>query len=372
MPWCTLGSTNRKVVEDPEIIIEATLERLQDLLGNGNEIFRMSPEDLIKRNICDPVKVFIKDEPHKWKKLNADKLRIISNVSVVDQIIDRLLFKEQNSFEIQNWQTCPSKPGIGLDDFGLQCVSENLRELLDATGSIRSTDVSGWDWSVQEWEFDADLECRLRLGGVPMDSLCGFLMRCRVHCLKNKVFAIPDGRLVAQTDPGIQASGSLNTSSTNSRMRILLRLVAYIASCDDRGLEPDLSTTRCIAMGDDSAEVNEDDDLVKYIEKFGHVISDNVVTTEVAGTEFCSNKWREDGLAIPVNVWKTAFRYFSHPPNSTTYLEWYAQLRNDLRNVTGLDRLFEVARAHAECAKEICLLPVETDARAAQSAVGRE
>jgi hypothetical protein len=351
VPWCTLGSTNAQVIEAKDIITGEVVARLLDICKLGDELFRLSPEELIKRNICDPVKVFIKDEPHKLKKISSDKLRLISNIAVVDQIIDRLLFKDQNSIEIENWETCPSKPGIGLNDEGLLTIAGNLRELLSVNGQIRSTDISGWDWSVQGWELDADAQCRIQLAGASEGSLFSFLVRARVHCIKNKVFALPDGRLVAQVGEGIQASGSLNTSSTNSRMRILVKLVAWIIFCNEQGVDPVRETVGSIAMGDDSDEVREDDRINELMEELGHSIKEETVTSGVAGSGFCSHTWRNDGLAEPDNVYKTLFRYFSHPPDSTTYLEWYAQLRNDLRNLSGSEKIFQVARAHAECAK---------------------
>jgi len=52
-----------------------------------------------------------------------------------------------------------------------------------------------------------------------------------------------------------------------------------------------------------------------------------------------------------VNSVKTLFRFFSHPASSDQYLDWYAQLRNDLRNVPEVEDTLEIARAHAEWAK---------------------
>jgi len=113
----------------------------------------------------------------------------------------------------------------------------------------------------------------------------------------------------------------------------------------------DEELTALVSMGDDAVERSLDGETIQYYEKLGHRVKDVSLANSVEEVEFCSHHWLPNGLAFPVTVWKTLFRFFSHPPDSTNYLDWYAQLRNDLRNYPESDSIFEVARAHAEWAK---------------------
>jgi hypothetical protein len=346
VPWCTLGSTNSVIAVDEaksELLENAVLLRLVDMLEAGENIFEMGAEELVRRNICSPIRLFIKDEPHKESKRAAGKLRLISGMAVDDQILDRLIFGLQNNFEIDSWWRIPSKPGLGLDDSGLRILSANFEELL-TRGPLQGTDVSGWDWSVQPWEIDVDCRTRIRLAGVERGHMLEFLMRVRHHCAARKVFVLPDGTLVAQQYPGVQPSGWYCTSSTNSRMRIAARL-AVMGPWADRAAD-------IVTMGDDAVEGALGEGALRRYEELGHIVKGASVFHEVAGIEFCSHEFMSSGLAFPANPVKTLYRFFSHPPTSTSYLDWFSQLRNDLRNLPEGDNYFRVALAHAEWAKE--------------------
>lgn len=81
-----LGTTNREVFKydgenyDPErvsLVRLAVWDRFNNLVSGNLQ--------------CDPIKVFVKQEPHKRKKLDEGRLRLISSVSLIDTIIDRIL-----------------------------------------------------------------------------------------------------------------------------------------------------------------------------------------------------------------------------------------------------------------------------------------
>jgi len=346
VPWCDLAPSNRKLLESPstrDLLYGAVRLRIDDILSLGDRVFDMSPSELVRNNVCSPIRLFIKDEPHKRVKLDSGKLRLISGVAVDDQVIDRMVFGLQNNLEIDNWYRIPSKPGLGLDDTGLRLLSKTFEEMLD-NGPIQATDVSGWDWSVQEWEMDVDCRVRQRLAGVDDTTLLGFLMKVRSYCAARKVFVLPDGSLVAQTRPGVQPSGWYCTSSTNSRMRLAARVAVLGADHPD--------ATRLVAMGDDAVEGALSDDHLNRYKELGHVVKGASTFNQLAGVEFCSHEFLPSGLAYPANSAKTLFRFFSHPPSSDQYLDWYSQLRNDLRNVPEVSDIFEIAAAHAEWAKQ--------------------
>jgi hypothetical protein len=332
-----------------EYVRELVAERFVRVVEAGETLFSMSAEELVRAGLRDPVRLFIKDEPHTLEKIERGKLRLISGVSLVDQFWERKLSGLQNSAEIANWETCPSKPGIGLDDDGLRSLAKQIeKEEVDT-----ETDVSGWDWSVQEWELEDDAECRRILAGATSESLFAFLTRAQAYCVAHSVFCLPTGELVSQEEGGVQLSGSYNTSSTNSRMRGLVSLNARLLKAGPGGNLPGLvekgrliGRVGVIAMGDDSVEKGFGG-IKEALESMGHKVKMVKMNESLSGTSFCSHKWREDGLAEPETAIKTVFRFLSHPPGSPDYPAWYAQLAWVLRNHQDRVHLLGVAIGRA-------------------------
>jgi hypothetical protein len=334
-PWMEIGRSNRLLKEDPvvfELLVSEAALRIRRMLERGRDLFALEAKDLVKEGLCDPIRVFVKTEPHKRSKIEQGKFRLISGVSIVDQMIDKLMFRCQNNLEIAMWEQVPSKPGIGLDDEGLQEMAQWFRKKLEKRPLV-STDISGWDWSVQEWELWADLDCRVKLCD-GQESLWEFIARSRVYCVSRKTLVLPDGSLISQHWPGVQASGWYNTSSTNSRMRVLVRAVAYSEWCEKTGkeFEPE-EVSACVAMGDDCVESLLDDEVYDLIGEYGHIIKEKTEFSTLEGVEFCSHRWYSDGLARPTSWVKTLFRFAQHPDDPIQLLDWTIQLRGDMRNV---------------------------------------
>lgn len=335
------------------MVVRAAFSKISDALRIGLEQFlKLTPQELVEQGLASPIRVFVKQEPHKVSKLKLGRYRLISGLALDDQIIDRALFSAQNHKEILNWETCPSKPGIGLNDEGLRKMAVRFKNMLKH-GKLVSTDVSGWDWSVQEWELLADLERRRLLNGSDVDSAWYTLARARFHCIAYKVYVLPDGSVFVQRFPGIMASGWYLTSSSNSGMRIIARAVAYAIYCERNGVEYSAELARLVeAMGDDAVEVFVGD-LTAIMGELGHIIKDVTEFDGLQGVEFCSHRWYADGLASPVNLVKTLFRFFSHPPLSPQLPDWASQLLYESRNVRdepGLEML-QVAMAFVDEAK---------------------
>lgn len=330
-----LGRSNKILLDDPmlsSLLVDEALSRIRRIFEYGESLFSFAAEELVERGLCDPIRVFVKTEPHKMAKVRAGKLRLISGVSIVDQLIDKMLFSSQNNLEISLWEVVPSKPGIGLNDEGLQAMSRWFKSRLEERKLV-STDISGWDWSVQAWELDADLECRTRLCD-GKGSFWHLLARARVFCIKRKTFVLPDSSLVAQHCEGVQCSGWYNTSSTNSRMRVLVRAVAYYDFCS-RAMEKDdpNEISKCVAMGDDCVESLLADDVYKIIGEYGHTIKERTEFETLEGVEFCSHSWYSDGLAQPTTWPKTLYRFVQQPNDPIQLLDWMFQLHADFRNI---------------------------------------
>jgi len=265
-------------------------ERLE-LLAGIEDVSVLNPVELVLRGLCDPVRLFIKDEPHSLRKVSEGRFRLISNVSLVDQIIERFLFSAQNITEIEQYSNIPSKPGMGLHDDGIAVLLDNVKQSISP---LAEADISAWDWSVQEWELMADAARRIRMYGLSASSVASRLILNRTRCLARKVFVLSDGTMYSQNSYGIQASGSYNTSSTNSWIR------AYVAHL--------IGSLWVITMGDDSIESVVDNAIQKY-SQYGHTCK-NYDVTSPDDFEFCSMRFI-GGTAYPVNQWKSMFKLLS-------------------------------------------------------------
>jgi hypothetical protein len=330
VPYSSLGGTNAEVLKYHQpLIVDAVVDRIQRLLSIDTE--GLGSRDLIQLGLCDPVRLFVKNEPHKEAKTKAGRFRLIMSVSLVDQLVERLISSRQNRAEIMRWESIPSKPGIGLDDFSVATIWEQVAPVFKE-GKLMETDISGFDWSVQEWELRLDMEARVKLCSA--GPLLTKVMMNRVYCTAHSVFSLSDGSLIEQLDGGIQKSGSYNTSSTNSRIRVML---AYMAG-----------SPWCIAMGDDSLEYYVPGSLEIY-SHLGHDIKDHRVASQ--SFEFCSHQFQE-GVAAPVNWSKTLYRLLSQPQSKIDRLgeefvqQFCYEMRHSKELSSCLDLLEQVGWRH--------------------------
>lgn len=288
-------------INDPDylpVIARFVWDRL--LKMSQIDCLELSPVELVKRGLVDPIRVFVKGEPHKASKLAEGRYRLIMSVSLVDQLVARVLFSNQNRREISLFDAIPSKPGMGLSSDGqVRQFTETLRQLSGAKSAdelvsnwplfVLPTDCSGFDWSVQDWMLTDEMEVRRRLTfeSIP---LLDQLRRAWCHSISNSVFMLSDGTLLAQTLPGIQKSGSYLTSSSNSRIRVMC---AYHAG-----------SSWAIAMGDDALEDPSEYSGTK-IQKYKELGFKVEVGTSF---EFCSMNFVAPSVAVPVNVGKMVYK----------------------------------------------------------------
>lgn len=288
----------------------------------GNE----RPSDLVRNLLVDPVRLFIKNEPHKKTKLNQGRLRLISSVSLVDQIVERLCSRDQNRAEIGLYATIPSKPGMGLHDQGLQVLFENVKSF---SGDVAEADISAWDWSVPAWLLELDARVRCDLYQLSESDWRRRVIINRNFCLCRTVFCLSDGNMYEQVFPGIQLSGSYNTSSTNSRMRCILATICGVSEI--------------IAMGDDSVEAFDAKVPLQY-EALGFKLK---MYRKVGKEEFefCSMKFNGSWKASPVNTGKMFYNLIHAPSDQIERHIMYAQWRYEMRHSPEFDELDELLRS---------------------------
>jgi hypothetical protein len=316
-----LAATKGALIEEhEEFLIDCVMERLH-LLDSVSEddLRKFTPEQLVQRGFVDPVRFFGKNEPHTVEKMRLGRLRLIASVSIVDEIIERLLCATQNEAEIDNWMLCPSKPGMGLSqDFQARKLYQYAEPHLSTS---RQTDVSGWDWCMQYWMFMLDCSARIRLCGAPEQGAFARILRNRMTCLATSLLITSDGQMFVTAYRGIMKSGSYLTSSTNSRVRVAL---AYL-----------VGASFAMAMGDDCNETDTDHPFERYL-SLGIRLK-GVSDCPVGTFEFCSHVF--DGeVARPLNGVKSLFRLLTSAPSH----ELLMQFRQEMRHSADLPRLERV------------------------------
>lgn len=161
----------------------------------------------------DEIRLFVKPEPHKIKKLEQGRYRLISSVSLIDQIVDHMLFGDCNEALLSNWETIPSKPGWSHMGGGWRMIP---------VSQWIASDKSAWDWTVQAWLVELCLELRVRLCGNMTDSWYRCAERRYKQLYGHPVFITSNGLKLQQKTPGIMKSGCVNTIADNSMMQYML------------------------------------------------------------------------------------------------------------------------------------------------------
>ncbi|CAQ48413.1 RNA-dependent RNA polymerase [Imperata yellow mottle virus] len=305
VPLANIENQNAAVLNlAPELVHLAVAERLVALAAVDPRQHNWTPKELVQRGLVDPVRLFVKQEPHTMRKIRERRFRLISSVSLVDQLVERMLFGPQNATEISMWHLCPSKPGMGMST---PSQVEMLWKDVAHKHSLHQAaeaDISAFDWSVQDWELWADLAIRLQLGSFP--DLMRRAAISRFYCFMNSVFQLSDGTLIEQNLPGLMKSGSYCTSSTNSRIRCLMAEL--------------IGSPWCIAMGDDSVEGWVEGAQEKYA-ALGHTCKEYVACPskqgrlgkELLSFNFCSHEFTNPGLPrAELLTWaKCLYRFLS-------------------------------------------------------------
>lgn len=225
--------------------------------------------DRIRHRECDPIRLFIKPEPHKSSKREKQSWRLISAVSVMDQIIDHLLFDEMNKNMVEEHLTIV--PQVGWAPLYLGWTNIPF-------GGV-AMDKSGWDWSAKPWLFEETLNLRKALCE-NLSEQWSELAAWRYECLfGTPVFVTSGGQFLRQKQPGVMKSGCVNTITDNSIMQDILNKVVEIETGE---CSPWMKS-----MGDDTYQATPRD-LRTYVAALSKycIVKDVKSAAEFAGFSF--------------------------------------------------------------------------------------
>lgn len=291
---------------------------------------------LVAEGLCDPIRVFVKNELHSQKKVDAGRWRTIWSVSIVDQCIDRVLCAKQNEAEKSMWALIPSKPGMSLTDEGLAEITRRLKQMVRPAG----TDVRGWDMCVKQWALDWDAEMRAMSAGFnPGDHM--WKRMARIRGLSLLVFS--DG-FMSEQEPefsGLIKSGAVFTSSSGSKIRVMKHKLATENPSGDAA-----------AMGDDCTEdlpVGWSKQQLKDAYTRVGIDIKSVETFEHDGAvEFCSYRFHADGRVETRNVAKKVLTFMYNWPEPSEFEIRLDALINELRHSPEKDQALEVIQIVAQ------------------------
>lgn len=287
-PYMRVYKTNGDFIDamGKRAIAECVIQRVL-ALSQEAEPEKKEASYFVSRGLADPVRLFVKGELHSLEKIQEGRMRLIASVSLVDQLVERLLCGRQNNAEIARWRDIPSKPGLGLDDDGLEVLRGNAAAFVKPL----ATDMSGFDWSVPQWLLELDATARCRLSGASSGGAYEMALRARVAALGRSLLVLSDGTMFAQVDAGVQKSGSYNTSSSNSRMRVGLGHIAKRRA--SRGVETQVGI---MAAGDDCIEDADGVDTSMLLAAY-RSLGFSVKVSPVL--DFCSYVFEKDGYSRP-------------------------------------------------------------------------
>lgn len=293
------------------------LDRLELLMNTPLEVMNlMTRRECIEQNFMDPVRVFVKNEPHKLSKIESGKVRLIMSVSIIDKMIEMLLARFSCKRNIASWKTIPSKPGIGFDSDDNYHMCEDMSKLVE-THRMCGSDIQGFDFTVFEWQIMDCAEMTIKLvksqGLIDSTAIWAHTLKAKAIMQCKPIFQFSDGTMVAPLYKGIVCSGGYRTSDGNSIMRVRLADL--------------LGAHHAMAAGDDCLEDEIQDAKRKYLE-YGYVLKayDSINDSgDEHGNgrtfEFCSHEYSLDTFeARPLNVEKMVMNLLHQAPKS--FLEY--------------------------------------------------
>lgn len=161
----------------------------------------------LDEDVADPIRLFIKPEPHKEEKLKAGRYRLIYSIGIIDQIIDHMLFDVFNTKVLENHIRTPLKVGWAPVKGGWKVVPHGLKI---------ATDNSSHDQSRRLWQCEATLAVRAQLCRNLSQRWLDLATKRFRHLYVSPLLVTSGGLILRQRNPGRQKSGTVLTLVDNS------------------------------------------------------------------------------------------------------------------------------------------------------------
>lgn len=258
-------------------------------------------------------------------KIEEGRLRLISSLSLVDQVVDRCLFQTWQKVEIANCLQIAGKTGWSP-------MPEGFPQLYGLGDNVLATDCSAFDWTYPAWLAKLTLEIRLtQTREYSQEFAQAARNRWNEVLGTDCIMRLPNGQIFRQTRLGIMKSGWLLTISGNSMAQELITLLAL------RRARPQQQLGRLWSMGDDVLmqwDGSDSRDLEQAIATCGILQKFSVARAEFAGFLFEGNtaKPRINPLYVDKHKFLLAHRSEKELPEVVTaYGFLYALADEDTR-----------------------------------------
>lgn len=303
-PLMQIKGTNEDLIEHLGVdgIWTLVQKRIEDYLN----------PDLDPTEVADEVRVFVKREAHTKEKAALKRWRLIWNVALIDQIVDRMLWQDLQDVSTRNWENTPNACGFSLTEGGWNRLFRSLR--IDKPDD---TDMGVSDYSSMDWTYtrnimeDAD-ELKLRLiVGSKSDKAFLRLVEARRKAVSIKKVSFSDGTVYKQLEEyaGLNPSGRFMTLFDNSVAGVLHVIETCIK--DDQMIFP------LKGLGDDNLHrCNFKEESFKSVsEELGFILKYHEVG-KIWNLDFGSTGFKRLGdqvVPIPVNLDKHEFTWQRRP-----------------------------------------------------------
>lgn len=207
--------------------------------------------------VSDPLNVFVKQEPHKASKLREGRLRLISAVSMVDTMLDRIIFGPLVERVDLTVARTPCLVGWTPVKGGYHLLNSVFRRR-----KVLAVDKSAWDWTVRPWVVGAWADFINGLAVHPPDWWRDLVSARFTMLFRHARFQFPDGSFANQPGWGIMKSGCLLTLILNSVGQSLAHYVAM------RRMDYPAHHCEPFCFGDDTVQLL-DFDMDEYIYHLG-------------------------------------------------------------------------------------------------------
>jgi len=277
-PYCLDHPTNGDLIKarGPEFLVQLVRRRLEEAFHTG-------------KLESDYVRYFVKGEAHKLAKVKEGRFRLIASLSVVDQLIDRLVFDFQLLAEIENSASIPVKNGLDFLRGGLDATFKRLR--WGPKKHMCWKDVRAWDWHFKDWMYDFyyDLKRRICRNWSEDEDFFQFIFRQRISCVANAKAILSSGQTYEQTIAAVMRSGWLCTLSCNSNCNVGLKVLYALDSSHE--FIPEVH--QIIAIGDDALEAlpeGEEEEYKAWMEGQGFTLK-HCESGPLERAEWCSRNF---------------------------------------------------------------------------------
>lgn len=187
----------------------------------------------VEMGFVDPSSVFIKKEPHPHRKFKDGKYRSINPVSLVDNLVETVLFKEAGDLLRPDMNYNGSSIGTGFTDKQTGETCSFVRNTTARFGPVVSDDVSGFDGvhTLEVLLATAEID---KLTYTSSEGLEAWNVANRNWCILTAYScAAIGGELWIKLIPGMINSGSKDTSRRNTALRLIYSvLFGYVSNQD--------------------------------------------------------------------------------------------------------------------------------------------